>query len=110
MRLVHLADLHLGFRQYHRLTPEGINQREADVALVFRRAMERVIALRPDVVLIVGDVFHSVRPMNAAIIEAFIQLQTLRLALPDTEVVIVAGNHDRPRATETGSILDLFKR
>ncbi len=110
MRLVHLADLHLGFRQYHRLTPEGINQREADVALVFRRAMERVIALRPDVVLIVGDVFHSVRPMNAAIIEAFTRLQKLRLALPDTEVVIVAGNHDRPRATETGSILELFTR
>jgi len=108
VRLVHLADLHLGFRQYHRLTPDGINQREADVALVFRRAMERVIALRPDVVLIVGDVFHSVRPMNAAIIEAFVQLQTLRLALPETEVVIVAGNHDRPRATETGSILELF--
>ena len=108
MRLVHLADLHLGFRQYHRLTPDGINQREADVALVFRRAMQRVIALRPDVVLIVGDVFHSVRPMNAAIIEAFTQLQQLRLALPNTEVVIVAGNHDRPRATETGSILELF--
>jgi len=72
--------------------------------------MQRVIALRPDVVLIVGDVFHSVRPMNAAIIEAFVQLQTLRLALPETEVVIVAGNHDRPRATETGSILELFRR
>ena len=109
MRLVHLADLHLGFRQYHRLTPEGINQREADVALVFRRAMDRVIALKPDVVLIVGDVFHSVRPMNAAIIEAFTQLQRVRLALPETEVVIVAGNHDRPRASETGSILDLFR-
>src|SRR5690242_622023 len=72
--------------------------------------MPRVIALRPDVVLIVGDVFHSVRTMNAAIIEAFVQLQTLRLALPETEVVIVAGNHERPRATETGSILELFRR
>ncbi|HEY7893502.1 MAG TPA: hypothetical protein VIC24_01245, partial [Gemmatimonadaceae bacterium] len=75
MRLVHLADLHLGFRQYHRLTPDGINQREADVALVFRRAIDKVVALRPEVVLIAGDVFHTVRPMNAAIIEAFTQLQ-----------------------------------
>jgi hypothetical protein len=32
LRLVHLADLHLGYRQYQRLTPRGINQREADVA------------------------------------------------------------------------------
>ena len=62
MRLVHLADLHLGFRQYQRLTPAGINQREADVAGTFRRALDRVIALRPDLVLVAGDVFHTVRP------------------------------------------------
>ena len=110
MRLVHLADLHLGFRQYHRLTPEGINQREADVALAFRRAIEQVIALRPDVVLIAGDVFHSVRPMNPAIIDAFTELQRLRSALPNAPVVMVAGNHDRPRASETGCILRLFSR
>jgi hypothetical protein len=110
VRLVHLADLHLGFRQYHRLTPDGINQREADVALVFRRAIDKVVALRPEVVLIAGDVFHTVRPMNAAIIEAFTQLQRLKLELPRSAIVMVAGNHDRPRATETGCILDLFAR
>lgn len=103
--------MHLGFRQYHRLTPEGINQREADVALVFRRAIEKVIVLRPDVVLIAGDVFHTVRPMNGAIIEAFEQIITrLKVELPRTAIVMVAGNHDRPRATETGCILDLFSR
>ena len=36
MRLVHISDLHLGFRQYHRLTHSSINQREADVAKAFR--------------------------------------------------------------------------
>ena len=108
MRLVHLADLHLGFRQYHRLTPTGINQREADVAHAFRRAIDRVIALAPDVVVIAGDVFHSVRPMNPAIIDAFTQFARLTSSLPNTIVVMVAGNHDRPRATETGCILKLF--
>ena len=108
MRLVHLADLHLGFRQYYRLTATGINQREADVANVFRGALERVIALRPDVVVIAGDVFHSVRPMNPAIIHAFQQFSRLRQGLPDAVIVMVAGNHDRPRATETGCILRLF--
>lgn len=108
MRLVHLADLHLGFRQYHRLTPSGINQREADVASAFRQAIDRTIALRPDVIAIAGDVFHTVRPMNPAIIHAFTQFARLRRELPDATVVIVAGNHDRPRATETGCILRLF--
>lgn len=110
MRLVHLADLHLGFRQYHRLTPTGINQREADVAHAFRRAVDRIIELRPDLIVIAGDVFHSVRPMNPAIIEAFQQLQRLTQALPEAIVVMVAGNHDQPRATETGCILRLFTR
>jgi DNA repair protein SbcD/Mre11 len=110
VRLVHLADLHLGFRQYHRLTPTGINQREADVAHAFRRAVDRVISLAPDVVVIAGDVFHTVRPMNPAIIDAFTQFARLTAALPDTIVVMVAGNHDRPRATETGCILKLFTK
>jgi hypothetical protein len=108
VRLVHLADLHLGFRQYHRLTPTGINQREADVALSFRRAIDQVIALRPDIILIAGDVFHSVRPMNPAIIDAFNQFRRLTTELPEAIVVIIAGNHDRPRSSETGCILKLF--
>ena len=37
MRLIHISDLHLGFRRYQRLTPTGINQREADVAAAQRK-------------------------------------------------------------------------
>ena len=64
MRLVHLSDLHLGFRQYQRLTPGGINQREADVARSFQTAIDRTIELRAELVLVGGDVFHNVRPTN----------------------------------------------
>lgn len=108
MKLAHIADPHLGARQYHRQTPNGINQREADVAQAFRAAVDGVIAARPDLVVVAGDLFHSVRPTNAAIVFAFLQLQRLREALPDAPVVLVAGNHDTPRSTETGSILRLF--
>lgn len=109
MRLVHLADLHLGFRQYQRLTPTGVNQREADVARTFARAIDRTIALAPDLVVIAGDVFHVVRPPNPAILHAFKQFMRLQLALPNTTVIMVAGNHDAPRTAETGSILKLFQ-
>jgi DNA repair exonuclease SbcCD nuclease subunit len=108
LRLVHLADLHLGYRQYQRLTPRGINQREADVAQSFTRAIDKIIELAPEVVLIAGDVFHQVRPTNTAILHAYIQFARLRAALPRTEVVMIAGNHDTPRSTETGCILRLF--
>jgi DNA repair exonuclease SbcCD nuclease subunit len=108
LRLVHFADLHLGYRQYQRLTPRGINQREADVAQSFTRAVDKIIELAPELVLIAGDVFHQVRPTNTAILHAYIQFARLRAALPRTEVVMVAGNHDTPRAAETGCILRLF--
>ena len=108
MRLVHLSDLHLGFRQFQRLTPSGINQREADVAGTFRRAIDRTIGLAPDLVVIAGDVFHNVRPTNPAILQAFQQFSRLCRELPRAAVVMVAGNHDLPRTSETGCILRLF--
>lgn len=109
MKLAHLADVHLGFRQYHRMTPHGINQREADVANAFRQALEDVVRCGPDVVVIAGDLFHSVRPSNPAILHSFGQLRRLREALPEAAIVIVAGNHDAPRSLETGTILKLFE-
>lgn len=109
MKLAHIADPHLGIRQYHRQTPSGINQREADVGNAFRAAIDGVIAARPDAVVIAGDLFHSVRPTNSAIVFAFRQFQRLREALPEAPIVLIAGNHDTPRSAETGSILRLFE-
>lgn len=108
MKLAHIADPHLGIRQYHRQTSRGINQREADVAAAFRQAVDGVIAARPDAIVVAGDLFHSVRPTNAAIIFAFREFSRLRAALPDAPIVLIAGNHDTPRSSETGSILSLF--
>ncbi len=109
MRLVHLSDLHLGFRQYQRLTSGGINQREADVAATIQRAIAQIVALVPDVVVVGGDVFHTVRPSNPAILHAFRAFSALRDQLPDAPIIMVAGNHDAPRTTETGCILRLFR-
>lgn len=109
MRVVHISDLHLGFRQYQRLTPSGINQREADVAGSVLRAVTQIIHLAPDLIVVGGDVFHSVRPSNPAILHAFRAFSALREQLPETPIVMVAGNHDAPRTTETGCILRLFR-
>src|SRR6185503_1101229 len=109
MRLVHLSDLHLGYRQYQRLTPTGINQREADVANTFRHAIDSIIEIAPDLIVVSGDMFHSPRPTNAAIVHAFAQFTKLRVALPNAGVVLIAGEHDMPRTSESGSIMALFE-
>jgi DNA repair protein SbcD/Mre11 len=108
MRIAHLADLHLGARQYHRLTPRGRNQREVDVGTAFVRAVDAVIAERPDVVLVAGDLFHAVRPSNSAILLAYQQFLRLRRELPEAPVVVIAGNHDTPRSSDTVSIFGLL--
>jgi DNA repair exonuclease SbcCD nuclease subunit len=109
VRIAHLADLHLGYRAYHRVNSRGVNMREADVAEAFRRVVGRTIELRPDLVLVAGDVFHTVRPSNTAIAEAFRQFSVLCERLPDVPVVMIAGNHDSPRSADTGNILTLFR-
>ncbi|HRX17545.1 MAG: exonuclease SbcCD subunit D [Gemmatimonadales bacterium] len=108
MRLAHLADPHLGFRKYARLTPRGHNQREVDVAEAFVRAIDGVIAARPDAVLVAGDIFHQVRPTNSAILLAMRQFTRLVRELPDAPVVVIAGNHDTPRSSDTVSIFGLL--
>ena len=109
MKLAHLADLHLGFRQFDRQTAKGANQREVDVAEAFRRAVDDILEQKPELIVIAGDLFHSVRPTNAAILYCFRQLQRLRTGLPSAPIVVVAGEHDTPRSTETGSILRLYE-
>jgi len=64
VKLAHLADLHLGFRQYDRQTPRaGISARRTSPTR-FRRAVDDLLEQRPDLILVAGDVFHSVRPTN----------------------------------------------
>jgi DNA repair protein SbcD/Mre11 len=108
MLIAHLADVHLGYRAYHRLGAGGVNQRERDVAHALGRALDQVIAAAPDLVVVAGDLFHTGRPSNEAIMEAFRQFTRLSGRLPGMPVVIIAGSHDGPRATDAGSILRLL--
>lgn len=108
MRIVHMSDTHLGFSAYSKLdVAEGINQREADFYRSFQEAIDRVLELRPDVVLHAGDLFDTVRPQNRAIDFALKQL--LRLSEAGIETVLISGNHSTPRLRETGNIFRIFE-
>lgn len=109
MRIAHLADLHLGFVRYNRDGPSGINQRQLDVQLAFSHAIGAIIAAKPDLVLVAGDVFHSVRPSNLVIVQAKREFRRLRAALPHAMIAMVAGNHDSPRSSSTGHPLLHFE-
>lgn len=107
MRIAHIADVHLGYRAYARLTPEGVNQREEDVFGAFERVLVDVTGRDVDLIIIAGDLFHTVRPSNLVIQKTFRLFSRFRRRF-DTPIVIVGGNHDTPKSADAGCILDLF--
>lgn len=107
MRIAHVADVHLGYRAYNRITRHGINWREADVFNTFREALAKIIERQPELVVIAGDLFHVVRPSNLCIEQTFKEFLNFRKK-SSAPVVIIGGNHDSPRSIDTGCILDLL--
>jgi DNA repair protein SbcD/Mre11 len=107
MRVVHLADLHLGFRAYNRVTSQGINRREADVFAAFKEALDKIIILKPDLVLMAGDIFHVPRPTNLAICQTQRELVRFRGEC-SAEIVAIAGNHESIKSSDNRCILDLL--
>lgn len=96
MLLAHLSDLHLGHRAYDRVE-EGRNVRERDVAAAFQRAVQEVIRLKPDLVLLLGDIFDRPDPPPSALVEMARGLEAFRSAIPGALIFMVAGARDTPR-------------
>jgi DNA repair protein SbcD/Mre11 len=95
MRLVHLSDLHLGFRAFRR-TDRGWNLRERDVAGAFRHAIQEIGELGPDLVLITGDLFDRPDPPSTALLTLFRGMDSLRRRLPGVPILVIAGERDSP--------------
>jgi DNA repair protein SbcD/Mre11 len=107
MRIIHLADTHLGYSAYRKVTEQGVNQREMDVYDAFTRCVDYVIKTKPDFVIHAGDLFDSVRPTNRAITVAVQQI--LRLSKEKIPFVVISGNHETPKLKETGNIFTIFE-
>jgi DNA repair exonuclease SbcCD nuclease subunit len=99
MRIIHFSDNHLG---------AGRDRRQQDILDSFAEAVDRIIELKPDLVINAGDLFHMVHPTNRVI--AFASEQLLRLGR-DAQIptVIISGNHDAPKQKHIGAVLAIFK-
>lgn len=111
MIIAHLSDLHLGFRAHGRVE-RGADMRERDVAAAFERAVQEVVRLKPEAVVVAGDVFDRPDPPASAVVALARGLETLRASLPETKVFMVAGPRDTSRrGGEPGAlaVLDTFQ-
>jgi len=107
MRILHVADTHLGYSAYHKIAENGINQREMDTYNAFREFIDYAIQSKPDLIIHAGDLFDSIRPSNRAIYFALSQM--LRLSEAGIPTVIISGNHETPKLRETGSVFRIFE-
>ena len=107
MKIIHLADSHLGFSSYSRLDEHGRNRIEEMVYSGFELAIEKIIELRPDAVVHAGDVFHHVRPKIKPLV--VFQRGLFRLMEEGIPVIIISGNHDAPKSFSSTSPFRLFE-
>lgn len=110
MKILHLADTHLGFHQFPgRLDPvRKLNQRECDVYAAWHAAIDTAIQRRVEAVVHAGDLFDSARPSPRALAEALDGFARLRDA--GIPVAVIAGNHETPRFRSGGSVFEVLER
>lgn len=108
MIFAHISDTHLGFRAYSGPS-QGFNQREIDVMTTFQRCLDAILDREPDIVVHSGDFFDVVRPSNATIVEAYRKVAAFQHRRKGQPFILIGGNHDTPRSSESGNILKLFE-
>ncbi len=108
MKIAHFSDTHLGYRAYGRLSPTGVDQREADVFKTFQHVLNSIAEHQPDWVIHTGDFFHMVRPSNHTIVQAFNALAQFQKKRDYAPFFLIAGNHETPRTSDAGCILRLI--
>lgn len=94
---VHAADLHLGYSQY------GLEARRQDFDNAFKELVDKTIELKPDFMIMAGDLFHHARPSNVTLENTIRTFKRLRDA--NIPVLTVDGSHDSAPNTITSTIL-----
>lgn len=87
MRFIHLSDLHIG-RQLHQY-----NLKE-DQEHILGEVVEYARMLRPDAIVIAGDVYDKSVPSAEAVGIFDWFLTALSALKPEITILIISGNHD----------------
>jgi DNA repair exonuclease SbcCD nuclease subunit len=78
--------------------------RRKDFTRVFKEVVDKTIELKPDFMIIAGDLFHHARPSNVTLEAAIKNFSRLRDA--NIPVLVVDGSHDAAPNVITSTILN----
>ncbi len=95
---VHVADIHLGYEQYN------LAIRREDFRRAFEEVVDKTLELKPDFMIIAGDIFQHARPTNLTLEAAIRNFKRLREA--GIPILTVDGSHDSAPNVITGTILN----
>ena len=87
MKFFHLSDLHIGKQLNH------YNLKE-DQAFILNQLVEKALELRPDAIVIAGDIYDKSIPSAEAVTVFDDFLTKISQIKPSIPVFIIAGNHD----------------
>ena len=102
MKFAHLADTHLGYRQF------GLHDREKDFYEVFEKIIDKIIEEDVDFVIHSGDLFDNSRPSPMALLT--FQKGLIKLKNANIPIYAIAGNHDSIQRKGTIPPQVLFKK
>ena len=107
MKIIHIADTHLGLAAFSRLDPEsGMNLREKQIYDNFLRGINDIINQKPDALIHAGDIFDTVKPKTKAYTTVLEALNRLNEA--GIPVVIITGNHSMAKTRYTTSPFEVL--
>ncbi|MFF7709307.1 exonuclease SbcCD subunit D C-terminal domain-containing protein [Pseudomonas sp. NPDC007930] len=87
MRLLHTSDWHLGQSLHGQ-------DRDYEHTCFLKWLLGRVVELRPDALLVAGDIFDTVNPPLKAQERLYEFIVSAHEQLPTLTIVMIAGNHD----------------
>ena len=107
MKILHLADTHLGMENYGRIDPvTGLHTRLQDFIRCFRFAIDIALEEKVDLVLFAGDAYKNSFPNPTHQREFARQID--RLSSAQIPVVLVNGNHNNPVSFGKATSLEIF--
>ena len=107
MKLLHLADIHLGMENYGRIDPSsGLHTRLKDFIKCFSYAIDIALEEKVDLVMFTGDAYKNSNP-NSTHQREFAR-QIYRLSEAEIPVIMINGNHDIPVSFGRATSLDIF--
>lgn len=107
MKLVHLADVHIGVENYGRVNPQtGLHTRLEDFLRALDEAVEYALTAAADLVVFAGDAFKTKDPTPTQQREFARRIN--RLAGRGIPCVLVVGNHDMANRFGEAHALDIY--